>query len=119
MSSCCRRIGPAALAVLVAVLYGNNLLFPTEPPPSDPDVAALASQFVAAIDAEHAAEIQISSVGALKRDRDTTFWSFFTDKFGSNPNTPYMWNALPMMGFGLPSPMWNLGEKDAVVRAEE
>ena len=93
MSSCCRRIGPAALAVLVAVLYGNSLLFPTEPPPSDPDVAALASQFVAAIDAEHAAEIQISSVGALKRDRDTTFWSFFTDKFGSNPNTPYVTNS--------------------------
>lgn len=26
-----------------------------------------------------------------------------------------MWNALPLMGFGLPSPMWNLGQRDAVV----
>ena len=59
--------------------------------------------------------LQVSSVGALRRDRDTTFWSFFTDKFGSNPNTPYMWNALPLMGVGLPSPMWSLGEQDAVV----
>ena len=66
---------------------------------------------------------------------DTFFWSLFTDKFGShsfllstvlisvvwgcemqipdyhdqgNPNTPYMWNALPAFGFLLPSPMWNL-----------
>ena len=26
-----------------------------------------------------------------------------------------MWSALPLIGFLLPSPMWNLGEKDAVV----
>ena len=51
----------------------------------------------------------------LKRDRDTFFWSLFTDKFGSNPNTPYMWLAFPLLGFLLPSPMWRLGAHDAIV----
>jgi hypothetical protein len=51
----------------------------------------------------------------LKHDQKTFFWNFFTDRFGSNPTTPYMWNALPLFGFLLPSPMWSLKRDDAVV----
>jgi hypothetical protein len=54
-------------------------------------------------------------LGSFLRDRDTPFWKLFTDKFGANPNTPYMWNALPLAGLLLPSPMWSLGREDAVV----
>lgn len=43
------------------------------------------------------------------------FWWRFADNFGANPNTPYMFNALPLLGFLLPSPVWSLGAKDAVV----
>lgn len=51
----------------------------------------------------------------MLRDRDTFFWSLFTDHFGSNPNTPYMWLALPAFGFFLPSPMWHMKRQDAVL----
>ena len=76
-------------------------------------MAALSVGFDAMMRAS--SHLSISSRGALKRDRDTFFWSLFTDKFGSNPNTPYMWSALPLMGFLLPSPMFSLGPQDAVV----
>ena len=90
------------------------MLFPSDPPPpSDADVAALSVGFDAMVRAS--SQLSISSRGALKRDRDTFFWSLFTDKFGSNPNTPYMWSALPLLGFLLPSPMFSLGPQDAVV----
>eukprot|EP00913_Durusdinium_trenchii_P029779 g27905.t1 len=34
---------------------------------------------------------------------------------GGNPNTPYMWLALPAFGLFLPSPMWHMKRQDAVV----
>ena len=104
-------IGATSVGLLAALWAG--LLFPSQPAPSDPDVAALGRRFDAAI--ADAAGLAVTSRGALRRDRDTTFWSLFTDVFGSNPNTPYMWNALPLLGFLLPSPMWSLGREDAVV----
>lgn len=64
------------------------------------------------------------------RDRDTFFWptawlfliglvarSLFTDHFGSNPNTPYMWLALPAFGYFLPSPMWHMKRQDVFQEA--
>jgi hypothetical protein len=62
------------------------LLFPVELPPSDPDVAALGSRFEQSVGAVEG--IAVATKGALRRDRDTFFWSLFVDKFGSNPNTP-------------------------------
>lgn len=77
----------AALAVaFVAVIYGTGLIYPVAPTPSDPAVALLSARFAAAVAASPG--LDLSSRGVLCRDRDTTFWSFFTDKFGSNPNTP-------------------------------
>jgi hypothetical protein len=76
---------------LISVAWGAGLLFPVEPPPSDPGVASLGSHFedsVAAVDG-----IAVGTKGALRRDRDTFFWSMFVDKFGSNPNTPYVVSA--------------------------
>lgn len=103
----------SALGVgLLALLWGG-VLFPQVPKPSDPDVAALSERFQAAIDS--LSGLSVSSIGQLVRDRDTLFWSLFADQFGSNPNTPYMWNALPAFGYLLPSPMWNLRRHDAVV----
>lgn len=86
---------------------------PTNARTHSPDVAYLGARFETAV--RGAPHLAVSSRGALRRDRDTLFWSLFTDKFGSNPNTPYMWNALPLLGFLLPSPMYNLGRHDAVV----
>ena len=111
------------------------MLFPQTPEPTDPDVSKLSKSFADLIGSS--GSLSISCKGQLVRDRDleakgqnpfslaflttgniisswtgdlgdTFFWSLFTDKFGSNPNTPYMWNALPAFGFLLPSPMWNL-----------
>ena len=104
---------PHIAGALGAALLSPFLLLPSDPRPSDPGVAAIAEAFDAAISA--AGKVSILSRGALRRDRDTLFWSLFTDIFGSNPNTPYMWNALPLVGFLLPSPMWSLGRHDAVV----
>lgn len=101
----------AGLAALLAWWIGA--LLPTPPKPTDPDVARLDSAFEAHIEANDG--LAVSSKGHFLRDRDTLFWKLFTDKFGANPNTPYMWSALPLVGFLLPSPMWNLGRDDAVV----
>lgn len=43
--------------------------------------------------------------------------SLFTDHFGSNPNTPYMWLALPAFGYFLPSPMWHMKRQDVFQEA--
>ena len=59
--------------------------------------------------------LRIVNKGVLKRDRDTFFWSLFSDQFGSNPNTPYMWYAMPYAGWLLPTMAWTLTEDDAVV----
>lgn len=107
-----RRSFGAVVAVLLALLWGGVLL-PRPPKPADPEVAAMSAQLQRHISATSG--ISVYSKGVLKRDRDTFFWSLFTEKFGSNPNTPYMWYALPAFGFGLPSPMWHLWRKDAVV----
>ena len=100
-----------AVAVLAVLAACAGLFFPTTPKPSDHSVAALAEAFESSLEPG----LELSTRGALRRDRDTFFWSLFTDIFGSNPNTPYMWNALPLLGFFLPSPMWSLGSTDAVV----
>lgn len=101
----------ATVAALLAWWIGA--LLPTPPTPTDPDVAHLDSKFQAYIEAN--AGLDVSSKGHFLRDRDTLFWKLFTDKFGANPNTPYMWSAMPLIGFLLPSPMWNLGRNDAIV----
>ncbi|CAE7472831.1 GIP [Symbiodinium sp. CCMP2456] len=102
----------AIVAAVAAALYGG-VLFPQTPSPADPDVSKLSQRFTDVIG--ESLNLRISCKGQMVRDRDTFFWSLFTDKFGSNPNTPYMWNALPAFGFLLPSPMWNLRRDDAVV----
>ena len=94
-----------AVAALAMLATWAGLLFPSTPKPSDRSVAALAEAFESSLESG----LELSTRGALRRDRDTFFWSLFTDIFGSNPNTPYMWNALPLLGFLLPSPMWSLG----------
>ncbi|CAJ1449109.1 unnamed protein product, partial [Effrenium voratum] len=88
-----------------------GLLFPSPPPCPDEEVSRLSADFQQALPQE----LTISCRGQLLRDRDTFFWSLFTDHFGSNPNTPYMWMALPAFGFLLPSPMWHVQPQDAVV----
>jgi len=76
-------IGAVAAAVLA---WWLGFLLPTPPPPADPKVAALSEHFQSRIEA--AVGISIASRGFFLRDRDTPFWSLFTDKFGANPNTP-------------------------------
>ena len=98
-------INPASITTPTTTTTFTSARFPPEAPPrpSDPDVAALMDGFDTSIGRSEG--LAVSSRGAFKRDRDTFFWSLFTDKFGSNPNTPYMWNSLPLLGFLLPSPM--------------
>ena len=116
----------AVAAAAVGVIIANLQYYHTVPPCADAGVAALAKRFRAQVNsgaepppgltAEQLTDgLSIYSTGVLKRDRDTFFWSLFTDKFGSNPNTPYMWLAFPLLGFLLPSPMWRLGAHDAIV----
>jgi len=76
-------------------------------------VASLGRRFQAAI--EEATGIVLASKGMFYRDRDMLFWWRFADNFGANPSTPYMFNALPLLGFLLPSPIWSLGKRDAIV----
>eukprot|EP00434_Breviolum_minutum_P039856 symbB.v1.2.035399.t1/scaffold4703.1/size36139/2 len=101
-----------AIGIVLSVLGG--LLLPSPPPCSDAVVQSLAEHFEATL-ATTAAAVSVSCKGTMRRDRDTLFWSLFTDKFGSNPNTPYMWMALPAFGLFLPSPMWHMKRQDAVV----
>ena len=107
-----RRTLLASMAVALAAVF-VGVIPPQPPKPTDPDVALMDFKFGNNIDGTSG--LSVNSKGSLRRDRHTFFWSLFTDKFGANPNTPYMWSALPLIGFLLPSPMWNLGEKDAVV----
>ena len=99
-------------AALLGMAVWAELLLPRTPPPAiDPGVAALDRAFRAHL----ADELHISSVGELKRDRDTTVWDLLSDHFGSNPNTPYMFGVLPLFGFLLPSPIYYVRPRDAVV----
>ena len=67
----------------------------------------------------HATPLSIHTRGSLNWSDDTFLWNWFSEKFGSNPNTPYMYNVLPLLGCWfpsfLPSPMWRLKHHDAVV----
>ena len=103
----------AVAAAALGVVIANLQYYKTLPPCADAGVASLARRFRAQVNSTN--DLSIYSTGVLKRDRDTFFWSLFTDKFGSNPNTPYMWLAFPLLGFLLPSPMWRLGAHDAIV----
>ena len=69
----------AVVAALAASLW-SNLLFPSAPIPSDADVAELGARFEGAV--HRTAELSTLSRGSLCRDRDTFFWSLFTDIFG-------------------------------------
>ena len=40
----------AVVVALLAILHSSNLLFPTEPAPSDTEVAALSGRFAAAVE---------------------------------------------------------------------
>jgi len=103
------------IVAVVGVLIGLTMKRPISEPCSDPGVASISARFQFQIEHEMS-ELIISNRGVHKRDRDTFFWSKFSDHFGSNPNTPYLWNALPLLfGKWLPSPMWNLKRRDAVV----
>ena len=67
----------------------------------------------------HTIPLSIHTRGSLNWSDDTFLWNWFSEKFGSNPNTPYMYNVLPLLGCWfpsfLPSPMWRLKHHDAVV----
>jgi len=91
----------SALVAIGAYVAAGAILQP--PRPTDPGVLSLDLSFTEHIGAT--TNLSISSKGFFLRDRDTFFWKLFTDKFGANPNTPYMWSALPLLGFLLPSPM--------------
>jgi len=111
-----RRAAELLLSLATAVaayLYHLGALFPTPPAPTDPEVAKLDARFAAVLSGEP--DVVVGSKGTFKRDRDMLFWWRFADNFGANPNTPYMFNALPLLGFALPSPIWSLGAEDAVV----
>lgn len=111
----CLFICSAVSAALFAVVFEGLMLQLNGPPPStDPAVRAIATSFTERITLECPA-LDIESVGELKRDRDTTGWALLSDHFGSNPNTPYMFNVLPLWNFALPSPIYNVRPRDAVV----
>ena len=99
-----------ALALLAHLV---GVLLPISPQPSDPAVASLSLRFRERVVASSG--LAISSTGSFFRDRDMVFWWRFADNFGANPSTPYMFNALPLLGCLLPSPIWGLGARDAVV----
>ena len=101
------------LAALVGYMWHIGALLPSSPAPTDPAVAALDERFQQSLDRN--LELAVSTKGMFFRDRDMLFWWRFADNFGANPNTPYMFNALPFLGFLLPSPIWSLGPRDAVV----
>eukprot|EP00438_Fugacium_kawagutii_P034944 Skav211764 [mRNA] locus=scaffold674:307031:312699:+ [translate_table: standard] len=98
-------------ALGVALSYLGGLLFPSPPVCLDAAVAEISRDFERQI-ANAKPGLRVTSKGEMLRDRDTFFWSLFTDHFGSNPNTPYMWLALPAFGFFLPSPMWHMKRQD-------
>lgn len=109
-----RRLAEALLGLAMAYLYQIGALFPSRPPrPEDLAVARLDAAFESTLRASPG--LKVSSKGMFFRDRDMLFWWRFADNFGANPNTPYMFNALPLLGFLLPSPIWSLGAHDAVV----
>ena len=103
----------ALIAAATAYFYQIGAIFPTAHKPVDPDVAKLDSTFQSVLST--ALGLVLESRGMFFRDLDMLFWWRFADNFGANPNTPYMFNALPLLGFLLPSPVWSLGAQDAVV----
>mmetsp|Transcript_24329 Transcript_24329/g.36081 ORF Transcript_24329/g.36081 Transcript_24329/m.36081 type:complete len:852 (+) Transcript_24329:171-2726(+) len=103
------------VVVFVGVVLWHAITIRSPPKSSDTDVANIGDKFKNHINSNSFQEAKITRQGVLKRDRDTFFWSLFSDAFGSNPNTPYMYVTLPLFGFLLPSPMWNLKQNDAVV----
>ena len=103
------------LVLLAALLW--QWLSRQPPPPTDPQVAKVSAQFQAALlttNNDDHTTLKIHKRGVLNWSLDTFVWSLFGGKFGSNPNTPYMYNILPLGGL-LPSPMWRLQPHDAVV----
>eukprot|EP01047_Picozoa_sp_COSAG01_P095191 COSAG01_NODE_25943_length_728_cov_1.141494_1_plen_197_part_10 len=112
---CCSVVGSAIAAGVLAIVVEGIILQLSGPPPStDPRVRALAQAFSGRI-ASASAELVIESVGELRRDLDTTGWALLANHFGSNPNTPYMFNVLPLWNFALPSPIYHVRARDAVV----
>ena len=95
--STCSVIGGIVVPVLA---YFIGALLPTPPKPAGPDVARLDSAFHEAVGASGG--LSIGSKGFFLRDRDTLFWKLFTDKFGANPNTPYMCTLLAALGPSCP-----------------
>ncbi|KAL7545331.1 hypothetical protein ACHAWF_008682 [Thalassiosira exigua] len=95
-------------AVLALAVLCQWLVFRGPPDPTDPLVSSIGRRFQ-----EHFAG-RIVKRGVLNWDQDTFVWNRFGEKFGSNPNTPYMYSLLPLGGL-LPSPMWRLRPHDAVV----
>jgi len=101
---------------LVATFAITSKLWQNAPRSSDLGVAIVGDNFRDhIINSKSFGNANIQSQGVLKRDRDTLFWSRFSDAFGSNPNTPYMYVTLPLFGFLLSSPMWHMERKDAAV----
>jgi hypothetical protein len=105
--------------------------------PTDPDVANLSDRFESLIIDTHTQTKETTTTtttttrsgdtntlsihvrGYFNWSQNTFLWNWFGEKFGSNPNTPYMYNVLPILGRWLPSflpsPMWRLRHHDAVV----
>eukprot|EP00913_Durusdinium_trenchii_P029780 g27906.t1 len=67
----------ASLGALLS--YWAGLVLPAPPPCSDPAVRTLAGRFESAL-----GSLTLSCRGQMLRDRDTFFWSLFTDHFGSH-----------------------------------
>jgi hypothetical protein len=76
-----RRLAGAIITVAIAILFNCLPLRP--PSSSDRAIAALAVSFESTI--AHAPELAVGTRGVLKHDKNTFFWNFFTDRFGSNP----------------------------------
>jgi hypothetical protein len=72
------------LPPLLALIGSGTLLVPYDS--TDPDVLSLSTRFTESL--VNYNDLTILGTGELKRDRDTLFWSRFSDQFGSNPNTP-------------------------------
>ena len=109
-----------AVAILLLALAWQSAT--TDVRPTDPQVATLSDRFeglIATRTKQKTSDVSIHFRGYFNWDQETFFWQFFGEKFGSNPNTPYMYSVLPILGRWfpsfLPSPMWRLQHHDAIV----